>query len=311
MWQIIYMKPRRKFLQSLFLLSAVPKADWGLNAKAYENPVIQLSLSHRFKISLNAYSFNAPLTKKEITIEEVIDFCGNLNLDAIDITGYYLQNYPQVPSDEYINSIKQRVHKAGLSISGTGIRNDFGSPDPSVRMAEVNFVKKWIEVAAKLGAPVIRIYSAKKLPEGYAWQQVADWIIESFEQCVQYGKKLGVIIAMQNHNDFILTAEQAIYFVNRLDKQWFGLVVDTGNFQMKEAYSEIALVAPYAVNWQIKELTTINCKVQPMDLKKLMKIIASSPYKGYLPTETLSPGDPKLIIPPFLKKVSEHLQPYM
>ena len=91
----------------------------------------------------------------------MIDFCGNLNIDAIDITGYYLQNYPQVPSDAYIYSIKNRVHKAGLSISGTGIRNDFVSPNPADRQAEVNFVKKWIEVAAKFGAPVIRIYSAK------------------------------------------------------------------------------------------------------------------------------------------------------
>ena len=306
------MSQRRMFLQSLFFMPAIAKSNMGSSSnKSLVPSENNSSLSHRFKISLNAYSFNAPLTKKEITIEEVIDFCGNLNIDAIDITGYYLQNYPQVPSDTYINSIKNRVHKAGLSISGTGIRNDFGSPNPADRQAEVDFVKKWIEVAAKLGAPVIRIYSAKKLPEGYAWKVVADWIIESFDQCVQYGKKLGVIIAMQNHNDFILTAEQAIYFVDRLDKQWFGLVVDTGNFQTKEGYSEIELVAPYAVNWQIKELITINGKVQPMDLKKLVKIIAASPYKGYLPTETLNPGDPRIIIPPFLKKVSDQLKPYM
>ncbi len=305
------MHQRRKFLKSLFFVPTIAN-NIGLNSnEQLDTPVVTSSLSHRFKISLNAYSFNGPLIKKEITIEEVIDFCGNLNIDAIDITGYYLQNYPEVPSDEYINSIKNRVHKAGLSVSGTGIRNDFGSPNPAIRNTEVAFVKKWIEVAAKLGAPVIRIYSAKKIPEGYAWKQVAEWIIESFDQCVQYGKKLGVIIAMQNHNDFILTAEQAIYFVDRLDKQWFGLVVDTGNFQTKDAYSEIELVAPFAVNWQIKELTTIQGKVQPMDLKKLIKIIASSSYKGYLPTETLSPGDPKVIIPPFLKKVSEALDPYM
>jgi len=306
------MNQRRKFLQSLFFLPVIAKTKSGdYSNTLLVSPESKPSLSHRFKISLNAYSFNAPLTKKEITIEEVIDFCGDLNIDAIDITGYYLQNYPQVPSDEYIYSIKNRVHKAGLSISGTGVRNDFGSPNPLDRKIEVDFIKKWIEVAAKLGAPVIRIYSTKKLPEGYAWKEVADWIIESFDQCVQYGKKLGVIIAMQNHNDFILTAEQAIYFVDRLDKKWFGLVVDTGNFQTKEAYSEIELVAPYAVNWQIKELITINGKVQPMDLKKLMKIIAASPYKGYLPTETLNLGDPKIIIPPFLKKVSDELKPYM
>ena len=305
------MHQRRNFLQSLFFMPTIAN-NIGFNFKDRAvTPLVTSSLSHRFKISLNAYSFNGPLTKKEITIEEVIDFCGNLNIDALDITGYYLQNYPEVPSDEYINSIKNKVHKAGLSISGTGIRNDFGSPNPAARDAEVAFVKKWIEVAAKLGAPVIRIYSAKKIPEGYEWKQVADWIIESFDACVQYGKKLGVIIAMQNHNDFITTAEQCIYFKERLDKDWFGLVVDTGNFQIKEAYSQIELVANYAVNWQVKELVTIQGVNQPMDLNKLMKVIAGSNYKGYLPTETLSPGDPKQILPPFLQKVAVAIEPYM
>lgn len=139
------MNQRRKFLQSLFFVPAIAKSNIGGSKSQVVAGDSKSSLSHRFKISLNAYSFNAPLTKKEITIEEVIDFCGNLNIDAIDITGYYLQNYPKVPSDEYIYSIKNRVHKAGLSISGTGIRNDFGSPNPVDRQAEVNFVKSGLK----------------------------------------------------------------------------------------------------------------------------------------------------------------------
>ena len=302
------MQKRRKLIQSLFFMPFISHAGIAYNKTAYSK---QSSLSHRFKLSLNAYSFNGPLTKKEITIQEVIEFCGELNLDAIDLTGYYLENYPNVPSDEYINDIKQKVHKAGLSISGTGIRNDFGSPDSQVRLKEVDFVKSWINVAAKLGAPVIRIYSAKVIPKGYSWDEAAGWILDCFKLCVDYGKKMGVIVAMQNHNDFITTAKQAIYFVENLDKDWFGLVVDTGNFQTNNAYEEIKLVANYAVNWQVKELVTINGAIQPMDLPKLMKIIAASNYKGYLPTETLSPGNPKEILPPFLNKVHKAIAEYM
>jgi hypothetical protein len=40
-------------------------------------------------------------------------------------------------------------------------------------------------------------------------------------------------------------------FVENLDKDWFGLVVDTGNFQTNNAYEEIILVAYYAVFWQV------------------------------------------------------------
>lgn len=293
------MHSRRKHLQWMFT------APWLLNASipSFSKTEGENKNTRRFKLSLNAYSFNGPLTRKEITLPEVIRFCRELDLDAIDLTGYYLPGYPAVPSDAALFEIKNLIHRTGLSVSGTGIRNDFGSPDPAQRAKEVEFVKSWIEVAAKLGAPVIRIYSAKKLTEGYSWTQMADWVIASFKECIEFGKKHGVIVAMQNHNDFILTAEQTLYFVDRLDKDWFGLVVDTGNFQQEDPYEAISRVAPYAVNWQIKELVTIKGVNQPMDLEKLMRVIVASPYTGYLPTETLSPGNPKEILPPFLQKV--------
>ena len=297
------MHNRRKHLQWMFT------APWLLNASipSFSSRLGKNKNTHRFKLSLNAYSFNGPLTRKEITLPEVIRFCRELDLDAIDLTGYYLPGYPAVPSDAALFEIKNLIHRTGLSVSGTGIRNDFGSPDPALRAKEVEFVKSWIEVAVKLGAPVIRIYSAKKLTDGYSWNQMADWVIASFKECIEFGKKQGVIVAMQNHNDFILTAAQAIYFVERLDKDWFGLVVDTGNFQQEDPYEAIARVAPYAVNWQIKELVTIKGVNQPMNLEKLMQVIVASPYTGYLPTETLSPGNPKEILPPFLEKVRSAL----
>lgn len=42
-----------------------------------------------------------------MTLEEVILFCAELNLDAIDLTGYYFPNYPSVPTDDYIYYLKK------------------------------------------------------------------------------------------------------------------------------------------------------------------------------------------------------------
>lgn len=190
----------------------------------------------------------------------------------------------------------------------TGIRTEFAHTDKTARAGEVALVKKWIEVAAKLGAPVIRIFTGKSLPEKFAWNTVADWITEDIKTCVEYGKEHGVIVAMQNHNDFIKTADQAIDLLKRVNSEWFGLVLDTGSFVTNEPYKEIAKASPYAVNWQIKEKLNYNGKIESMDLVKLFRIIQASPYRGYLPIETLSPGDPFLIIPPFLKQVRNAME---
>jgi len=297
------MLKRRAFLQSIGMLTMVPTSNQSLDKFPFGN----IQPSNRFKISLNAYSFNNLLSKQQISIEELIDFCAKEGFEAIDITGYYFSGYPAVPSDEEIFKIKKKLHQSGISISGTGIRTDFTNPDSKERQKDIVLTKAWIDVAAKLGAPVLRVFSGKTQSTGYEWNTVADWIIKDFAECVEYAKNRGVIIGLQNHNDFIKTAAQSLYFLDRLDKNWFGLVLDIGSFNAGDPYPEIERVIPYAVNWQLKELVLENGKQVPVDLKKLSEIIKKSNYRGFLPIETLRPENPFEIVPPFFKKVQSYL----
>ncbi|MBV9987538.1 MAG: sugar phosphate isomerase/epimerase, partial [Chitinophagaceae bacterium] len=198
---------RRHFIRAITTAAAVA----GVSPLAHggSRPAVENS-SNRFKISLNAYSFNEPLRSGKTNLDAVMEFCAREGFDAIDLTGYYFPGYPEPPADEYIFHLKRKAHALGLAISGTGIRNEFAEPDKTKRETEIAFVKKWIDVAAKLGAPVIRVFSGKAVPTGYSWQQTADWIIADLKACADYGRQKGVIVAMQNHNDFVKTADQAI-----------------------------------------------------------------------------------------------------
>jgi sugar phosphate isomerase/epimerase len=302
---------RRKFIQSLATASAVIGTGSLSIANAKEKQVASGVDKTRFKISLNAYSFNRPLTDKTTTLDALVEFCAKEGFAAIDATGYYFPGYPEVPTDEYIYQLKNKAHRHGVEISGTGIRNEFGDPDKAKRAADILLTKKWIEVAAKLGAPVIRIFTAKTLPPNYTWEQAEAWIVEDIKTCVEYGKQHGVIVAVQNHNDFVKTADQMIDIIKKVNSEWFGLVLDTGSFVTEEPYSEIKKTAAYAVNWQIKERLNYKGKQEDMDLEKLFRIVYASSYRGYLPIETLSPGDPFQIVPPFLKKVKDALEKVM
>ena len=132
--------------------------------------------------------------------------------------------------------------------------------------------------------------------------------MDAIRECTVYASQKGVILAMQNHNDFVKTAEQAIRILQQVNSEWFGLVLDTGSFVTEEPYSEISKTTSYAVNWQIKEKLNYQGKNMDMDLQKLSSIIHASSYRGYLPIETLSPGDPFAIVPPFLKLVKTALK---
>ena len=290
---------RREFLHTSIGLSAFPLT--GLSKS--NNRASKTVGDNRFKLSLNAYSFNGPLTSGKTNLREMISFCSMQGFAAADLTGYYFPGYPQVPTDDYIYALKRHAHSVGIAISGTGIRNDFTVADKSARQKDIVLIKNWIEVAAKLGAPVIRIFSGKAIPDKNTWNKVAEWMVEDIKTCVEYGKQHGVIVAVQNHNDFLKTVDETIGLIKRVDSEWFGLVLDTGHFATNDPFDEIAKLIPYAVNWQVKEKLNYNGKTEDMDLTRLFKVIKSSNYRGYLPIETLSPGDPFQIVPPFLKQV--------
>jgi len=298
---------RRDFVKSFMIVPALSSVI----AENKDEKALNLedkSKRSKLKTSLNAYSFNTPLVDKSMNLDDLLDFCAEQNFDGVDLTGYFFPNYPKVPSDEYIYHIKRKAHLLGLEITGTGIRNDYTNPDPEKRKADVQMIKQWIEVASKLGAPVIRVFSGVIRPKEYTWDQIATWMVKDIRECVEYGQKHGVIVAIQNHNDFIQTADDVIKIIKMVNMEWFGLILDVGSYHQGDPYTQIAQTVQYAVNWQVKENIFVDGVEVKTDLKRLFKIIKESGYRGSLPIETLGKGDPKEKVSKFLKEVQQALK---
>src|SRR5215813_4804695 len=100
---------------------------------------LQAATKGSLKTSLNAYSFNKMLNDNirkrgpGITLLEVCEFAAKCKFDGFDPTAYFIPGYPELPTDAYIASLKQRAADLGLGISGTGVRNNFTTADKSVR----------------------------------------------------------------------------------------------------------------------------------------------------------------------------------
>ena len=285
---------RRDFLNraSLLPLGAAVGVGLGGAAAVAQTPIKRVG-GPSLKTSLNAYSFNKLLNDnikrraKGISLLELLDYCAEQNFDALDPTGYFFPGYPKPPSDKYLNEFKRRAHVLGLGTSGTGVRNDFASPDKEKRAAGVRHVKEWVEVAARMGAPVLRVFAGTE-PKDHTWDQASVWLVEELKKCVEHAEKYGVLIGIQNHWDYLKTSEQVIKIVKMVDSEWFGVIVDTGYFLTPDPYKDIAAVTPYAVNWQVKEKVDGQEMKVKTDLKRIVRIAREGGYRGYLPIETLS-----------------------
>jgi sugar phosphate isomerase/epimerase len=323
---------RRNFLKRASVLPVCAATVFGLgelSAPAVE-PVKRVGGSS-LKISCNAYSFGKLLNDQlkgrgaGITLFDLADFCAKQNFDAFDATGYYFPGYekegPGVPTDKYIFELKRHAFDLGLGISGTGVGNNFTVADKAARAKDVQRIKNWAEVAGKLGAPVLRVFADTQM-RAQTWQTVSNgatrdevekWIAADIRECADHAAKFGVIIGVQNHGDFLKTADNLISLINRVNSPWCGAIVDTGYFKAPDPYAEMAKAAPYAVNWQVKQSPegVENEAAAPTDLKRLLKIVRASGYRGYLPIETLSPRggvgnyDPYKVVPAFLAQLRE------
>ena len=253
--------------------------------------------------TLNAYSFLEPLTanqsdpSKGIDLFGVCDFCARHDIEAVDLTGYFFPGYPRVPDDTYVNRIKRYTHDRGIVISGTGVKNNFAAKDKGVRADGVRLTKAWVEAAARLGAPVIRVFAGphnnmdwRDVSGQTSREEVERWMADDLRECAEHGKKFGVIVAVQNHGDFLNSAPEHLSLLKRVDHEWCGALVDTGKYLTDDPYADIASMVPHAVNWQIKETLGSSLKTPLTDYKRLTTIIRDGGYRGFVPIETLSMG---------------------
>lgn len=275
-----------------------------INIKVYaQSQNSDLNQKTKLKTSLNAYSFNEPLSNGSMDVFNLMAYCAAIGFDAIDITAYYFDGYPSVPSDDYLYKVKQQAFLLGLDISGTGVRTNFTSSDVEIREKSIQLVKSWVDAAEKMGIPIIRIFAGEALPNGFTLEEVTNYMLDAIKECVAYGKQHGVIIGIQNHWDFIKTSDQVVDIIKRVDSEWFGLILDIGSFKSGNPYTHIEACIPYAVSWQIKETVFVDGIETKTDLNKLMSIIKLSGYKGYIPIETLGSGDPKIKVRKLYKDV--------
>ena len=113
-------------------------------------------------------------------------------------------------------------------------------------------------------------------------------------------------LALENHGGPTTTAEGMLAFVQDVQSPWFGVNLDTGNFSSRDPYHEIAELAPYALNVQVKAvISDPDQNKHPSDFPRLAKILRDAGYRGYIVLEYEESGDPRVECPKYIAKIRE------
>ncbi|MCM8532821.1 MAG: sugar phosphate isomerase/epimerase [Lentisphaeraceae bacterium] len=257
-------------------------------------------------VSLAAYSLRSQMRwmkgkQKDgnMGIMEFLDYSAREQFDAVELTAYF---FPPTASKSFMNSVKRRAHILGLDISGGAIGNNF-CLTPGTEEAKVQslYTKKWIDLYADLGAPVIRVFAGKNGPKGATEEQVMSNLKYNLSEALTYAEKRGVILGMENH-DSMTNIDKLLNFAKTVDSPNFGITFDTANIaKTLNPYAELEKLAPYTVNAQIKARIPINGELQDADFKRIIKILKSANYGGYVVLEYEEKENPLTEVPKYKK----------
>lgn len=297
---------RREFLRRCALVSAgtgILAAGWPGPAPAIE-PIARNGKSF-FKFSLAGYSYrnllNAKPPNPRLSLDDFIADCAKMQLDGTELTSYY---FPPEPTNDYLRHLKELCFRLGLDVSGTAVGNDFCHPQGEKRDEQIGHVKRWVDYAEILGAPVIRIFSGH--PHGTSVEEAHKLAVEAIEECCDYSGQHGVFLALENHGGLTTELDGILALVRDVKSPWFGVNLDTGNFRSADPYADIAQLAPYAINVQVKvSMTPAGGKRQHADFRRLAQIISDAGYRGYIVLEFEEPGDPREACPRYVDEMRE------
>jgi sugar phosphate isomerase/epimerase len=269
-------------------------------------PPIARSRPSHLKLSIAAYSYRDYLTGKlrpKLDLFDFINLAADMGLDGAEPTSYY---FPQDVTTDYLNRLKLHAFTLGLDISGTAVGNNFCLPPGPKRDEQINDVVRWINRAAELDAPVIRIF-AGNIGKGSTEDQAVSWAIAGIQAVLSHAASKGVVLALENHGGITTTAHQVMRIVKAIDSPNFGVNLDTGNFRGTDPYDEMAELAPYAMNVQVKtEIQRGGVRTrEAADLGRVVAILREARYSGYVVLEYEAAEDPIKAIPRHVKMLRQ------
>ena len=168
-----------------------------------------------------------------MSLRKWIELAAPLGLDGLE----YYSGFWELADERRWPELRRDVERAGLVVPMLCCSPDFSQPDPVLRQAEVEKEKRWIRMAASLGAKYCRVLSGQRRPE-LTRAQGLDLVVANIEACLPEAEACDVTLIIENH--YKDTLWQFPEFAQRLDAfvelvesipptPWFGVNYDPSN----------------------------------------------------------------------------------
>ena len=261
-------------------------------------------------IAVSTYSFWRFKRNLKLPIETCIEEAARMGFQGVEI----LHRQMEGESNDYLQKLKRCAVINGIDLCGMSIHQRFLSPDKEYRRKNIDHTLKCIELAYKLGIPVMRLNTgtwgtSKSFDDlmekrgieaplaGYTDEDGFKWVIDSIEKCLPTTEKCGVILGLENHWGLARTPQGLLRIIKAVDSPWLKVLLDTGNF-LEDPYDKLDRCAPHTVFMHAKTYYGGGLwYTLDLDYPRIARIMRKHNYHGYISLEFEGNEDYKTAIP--------------
>lgn len=225
--------------------------------------------------SLMTYSFRRTVERGEMDIFSCIAFCQQNGIDYIEPWNKHL---PQAEDDiPWVDKVRQAATAAGVQMGCVAIDGGHIHGDtPEARQQQRNYAYHWLEVAAHLGAPQVRIDAGGPVDmpdDAFAI------IVDGFEDLIARGQSLGVEILTENHWGPTQNPDNSLKLLQAVPQ--LGLLFDSNNWIEERREEAWEMTAHYARALHIKTFRFDADGNDPsVNLHKCIALLVDAGYDG-------------------------------
>lgn len=259
------------------------------------------------KISVTSYSFQQYLNAGKIDHLGMIDKAKEIGIEGMEYIALPGETFEE--RCELAHKIREKADSVGMPIISHTVGANLYQGSAEADAEEVERIKRQLDIAKILGAPVLRhdlCWSLPKDGSARSFDQMMPTLVKNAREITEYAASLGIRTCSENHGLLAQDSDRMERFFNAVNHENYGLLVDIGNFSCvdEDNVRAVSRVAPYATHVHAKDFhffdekqdgcfQTRGCNYLKgailgegfVNVKKCIDVIKRAGYDGYVSIE--------------------------
>lgn len=208
-------------------------------------------------IGVSSYSFSRLVRSGEMTQLGVIAKAKEIGFEVIEFSTITVPEGKSL--ERFAGELRAEAGRVGIGIANYTIGADFLRGSGGDLKAEIERVKREVDVAAILGVPGMRHDASAGWPTDHAGPRSFDAALprlaEGCREVTRYAAEKGIRTMVENHGFFCQDSIRVERLVTAVDDPNFGVLLDIGNFLCADddPTTAVGRLMPYAFHCHAKD----------------------------------------------------------